>query len=396
MLSPGGKPLTESPRFRLETSKPSAVVDHGTMHDSWSKPLALVLTLVPLLSGCFHAEPPPAETSTSPPMQNACTPYPAPTIDRSDRDTFRGVNAFAFTIGLICDHSAAHPVERARVPGTPAQDQGAAYIADTLRANGFQASFQNFSGEQYEALVQGKKSSAAYQYYSGGFCRPSDLPRLRTLDFANVIGTGGTVGGPIFLLMAHWDSKRFAEGTKEAVLGANDGAAGVGVLLELARIIEADETTMEIRLLLTDGEDGFEDCHPLAGSMYYADRLSDLDRTRLDQGRILLLDMVGDAEVAFYRGCGTDTDLADRIWSAARELDVAQFKDQQGCSVVDDHSPFEEEGLASVDIIAAPFPSYWHTTHDTPDKLDEDMMGDVGRILMRVLDDVSDELPLLH
>ena len=357
--------------------------------------LPTFLVVLATFGGCFDGEPEPTTTS-EPASPNACTPFSKPSIDRSDPDTFRGKNAFDYTIGLICDHRGAQPVERARVPGTPMQKAGAQFIGDSLRQNGFEVTFQNFTGAQYETMIQQKKTSSAYGYYSNNnFCKPSDAVRLRGLEFANVIGRGGTMGGPIFLLLAHWDSKRFADGKQEPVLGANDGAAGVGVLLEFARTVQPDETDMEIRILLTDGEDGFEDCHPLAGSMHYADKLTDDERTRLTEGRILLLDMVGDADVNFYRGCGTDTDLADRIWTAARDLDVPQFVDQPGCGVVDDHTPFEEAGLRTVDVIATPFPPYWHTTGDTPNELEEDMMGDMGRILGRVLADLDDDLPIL-
>lgn len=377
---------------RLETSKPRTAVDKLTMRRTSRNVLPTVLAVIVAFSGCFKGDPQPTE-STEAAATNACTPTPTPHVDRSDTDTFRGENAFDYTIGLICDHSGTHPVERARVPGTPMQDAGSTFLGDSLRQNGFQVTFQNFSGAQYETLLQEKKTSSAYGYYSNNnFCKSADAVRLRGLEFTNVIGTGGNVGGPIFLLLAHWDSKRFAQGSKEPVLGANDGAAGVGVLLEFARTLQPDETDMEIRILLTDGEDGFEDCHPLAGSMYAADQLTEDERARLADGRILLLDMVGDSDVKFYKGCGEDTDLADRVWRAARELDVPQFVDSLGCSVVDDHTPFEEEGFQAVDVIATPFPSYWHTTGDTPDKLDADMMGDIGRILGRVLQGLDEGL----
>lgn len=364
------------------------------MHPRSRNLLLTISLLFAGFAGCMNADPPPTTSSTAE-ASNACTSFPKPAIDRADEDTFRGQNAFAYTLGLICDHGGAHPLERARVPGTPMHKAGAQFLGDALRQNGFEVAFQNFTGAEYETLVQ-EKQGAAYGYYANSnFCDKDDLPRVRGLEFANVIGKGGTVGGPIFLLMAHWDSKRFADGTQEPVLGANDGAAGVGVLLELSRILQADETNMEIRILFTDGEDGFEDCHPLAGSVVHANHLSQDERDRLTRGRILLLDMVGDSDVTFYRGCGSDTELADKIWSAARALDVPQFVDAAGCSVVDDHTPFEEEGLSTVDIIAMPFPSYWHTTGDTPDKLDPDMMGDVGRVVERVIADVGDDLPTI-
>jgi hypothetical protein len=169
------------------------------------------------------------------------------------------------------------------VPGTIEHTAGATYLVAALQEAGFAARQQNFSGETYEALMQSKQNSAAYPYFSNSFyCDVPERARLRTLDFSNIVATGGNVGASnLFLFMAHWDSKRFAEGSKEPVLGANDGAAGVGVLLELARVVAKRDTSWEIRILFTDGEDGFEDCHPLAGSMYYADRMSTAERERL-------------------------------------------------------------------------------------------------------------------
>lgn len=339
-----------------------------------------------LLPACLGPPPEPTPTPSESAPPNACTPFPAPSVEPSE--LLRGANALAYVLGLVCDHSGPQPLERARVPGTPAHGAGRAFLTDALEDAGFDVTVQSFSGSGYEAIIQDDPNAAAYRYYKGtDYCDPADLPRMRGLQFANILATGGTVGGPIFLLMAHWDSKRFADSGEQAVLGANDGASGVGLLLELARVIEPADTRLEIRIFLTDGEDGFEDCHPLAGSTYFAENLPEADRQRLRA--ILLLDMVGDADSAFYKGCGSDAALADRIWAAADRLDVPQFKAQAGCGVVDDHTPFEERGMESVDVIPTPFPPYWHTTRDTPDQLSADFLGDVGRVLLEVIPELE-------
>jgi glutaminyl-peptide cyclotransferase len=108
--------------------------------------------------------------------------------------------------------------------------------------------------------------------------------------------------------------------------------------------------------------------------------------------------MIGDADATFYKGCGSDTDLANRLWEAAARLDVHQFKEGGGCGAVDDHMPFEEMGVKTVDIIPPFGPGtaidYWHTTEDTPDKLDIGFMGDIGRILLEVLSELEGPLPI--
>ncbi|MBI2077774.1 MAG: M28 family peptidase [Euryarchaeota archaeon] len=360
--------------------------------------LAVLVLLGVALSGCLRNDPADGTlTPTTPGAEaDSCTNVPAPTWSQQDA-ALRGANAFDYVIGLICDHSGGAPKERARVPGTPQQVQGAAYLHGELKEAGWNAQFQNFTGAQYDTIMQARGGSHAQWWRD---CTAADQVRMRGLPFSNVEARFGS-GSRIVLLMAHWDSKRFADGDSDAkrrtepVLGANDGASGVGLLLELARVLakEPASTTWQYRILLTDGEDGFEDCHPLAGSTYYAEGLSAAERTLFQA--ILLLDMVGDEDAGFYRGCGSDTALGDRLWTVAARLDVRQFKNTTGCNgITDDHTPFEDRSMKSVDVIdyhfGEGFPSYWHTTGDTPDKISPDMLGAVGRVVQQTLK----ELPI--
>lgn len=344
-----------------------------------------------LVSGCLGPAPgggPSPTTTVTPP--NACTDVRVPAIDAAAQ-TVRGANALAYTVDLVCDHRGGSPKERPRVPGTPEHVAAAAHLYEGFRSLGWTVGFQNFTGSEYEAILQAnREGSRSYVYYGNeAYCSAEERNRLRGLRFSNVVGTGGTRGAAsLMILMAHWDSKRYTQDGTGPVLGANDGASGVGVLLELARVLSRSTHPWEIRMLLTDGEDGFDDCHPLAGSTFYAEQLSAADQQRL-RG-ILLLDMVGDSGATFYRGCGQDEALAARVWGIAERLDVPQFRQEGTCpAILDDHVPFEERGMRAVDVIHYPFPSYWHTNGDTPDKLSAQFMGDVARVVMTLLEELA-------
>lgn len=166
------------------------------------------------------------------------------------------------------------------------------------------------------------------------------------------------------------------------MLGANDGASGVGVLLSLARTYAPQG---DITIVFFDGEDGFQDCHPLAGSLYYA-------RTMTDRpGAMLLLDMVGDPNAKFpLEGHSKDSGraLQSLLWSRGKATLPDAFTNIEK-EVYDDHIPFIQEGIPSVDLIdfADGFPPYWHTSRDTMDNLDRDFMNQIQTIVEGTLDD---------
>lgn len=362
--------------------------------------VALLVGLGPILSGCLGGNPGGDGGTSSPAAEDSCTALPAPRLPREDQSGVRAANAMDYVIGLVCDHSGAAARERPRVPNTPDHEAGGKFLYHQLRKAGLQARFQNFTGNDYERIMEDDRSAGSqfyYDYYSR--CKGTDeMTRMRGLRFANVEGRTGTQGGPILLFMAHWDSKRFASvdpdpaGRSRPVLGANDGASGVGVLLELGRVLARQTVPFEIRILFTDGEDGFEDCHPLAGSTYYSEQLQNDAAARGRLRGIVLLDMVGHPTAAFYKGCGSDAQLTDKIWSIAQRLDVRQFKNQTGCQGIDDHTPFENRGMKSLDVVdqqTSSFAPHWHTTEDTPDKLNADLLGAVGRVLHTLVQEMT-------
>lgn len=341
----------------------------------------LVLLAAIVLAGCLG----PAVRPPSGVAGPCAGVDPKPLADDAE---FVGDNAWTHVAHLVCDLTTDPPTEQVRVPGTPGREAAAIYAAGELGRAGWRVSFQNFTGSEYESLEKGNVSA-----WAGPQCDPADRNRVRALTFSNVVGEIGT-GPPSLLLMAHYDAKRYANQDRNAtnrtlpVPGANDGASGVGVLLELARVVAREGLNRSLRVLLVDGEDGFDDCHPDAGSLYYARHLTESQRRGLPG--VILLDMVGDAEARFCFS-GNAPALRESVRNASRALHVTAVSQAGNCTVTDDHTPFMDLGIPAVDLIdyARPdgfgFPPYWHTRQDTPDKVSPAMLEAVGRVIVVVV-----------
>lgn len=308
---------------------------------------------------------------------------------------FDGGRALARTLDVIHDPDGQ---PRYRVPHTPGNDEAARILHDTLASYGWSVRYENFTGAQYRELdlrpVAGWVNA----------CDNAQYDAVTTFRFHNVVAEKdalppGAVNGwahktHLVVLGAHYDSKRFAtadpdpQHRDEPILGADDGAGGAGILLELARVLAEVDLGFQVRIVLFDGEDGFEDCHPLAGSMWHAQR----NPRDWKSERFVLLDMVSNASAQFYRegsSAASAPRLLDEIWSIAARMGVDAFVNETGTTVTDDHTSFIAQGVPSIDIINSrpgrTFPPYWHTTDDDADVLDAGMMGDVGRVLEATL-----------
>ncbi len=237
----------------------------------------------------------------------------------------------------------------ARTPGSPAHTALQDYIVKTLQTSGWTVKTQ--SGN-----------------YAG-----------KTL--VNLIGKRGSQR-PWIILAAHYDSRLLAdkdpnpELRNQPVPGANDGASGVAVLLELARTLPK-ETDKEIWLVFFDAEDQGEipGWEWIMGSRYF---VSQLDR---HPDAVVVIDMVGDAHLRIPKERNSDPQLIQEIWSVAHELGYQEyFVDADGLSILDDHIPFLEQSIPAVDLIDFEYP-YWHTTQDLPDKVSPFSLEIVGRTL---------------
>jgi hypothetical protein len=220
-----------------------------------------------------------------------------------------------------------------------------------------------------------------------------------TLRLTNVIASFRPQMRERVILCAHWDTRPRADRDSdparrnEPILGANDGASGVAVLLEIAALLKETPPPIGVDIVLFDGEDyGMEGDHAnyLLGSRYFA-------RTK-PPGYLprfaLLLDMVGDRYLEIPKEGYSRRyapDLVRTVWEKARLLGFAQFVDEDGEDVMDDHLPLNEAGIRAIDIIDFNYPDpsnrYWHTHQDTPENCSAESLEAVGTVLMHVLFD---------
>jgi glutaminyl-peptide cyclotransferase len=186
---------------------------------------------------------------------------------------------------------------------------------------------------------------------------------------------------PQIILGAHYDSRMFADADPvpanqaEPVPGANDGASGVAVLLELARSLPKD--TVPVWLVFFDAEDNglIEGWDWILGSREF------VKNNPLQPHAVIIVDMIGDADLNIYREYNSNVQLTDDIWATAKSLGYGdRFIDEYRHSMIDDHTPFVEAGLPAIDIIDFDYP-YWHTLQDTPDKVSAESLQAVGETL---------------
>lgn len=160
--------------------------------------------------------------------------------------------------------------------------------------------------------------------------------------------------------------------------GANDGASGVAVLLELARVLP-QETKQQIWLVFFDGEDNgnLPGWDWVLGSRAFVESLGEKKPEA-----VVIVDMIGDADLDIYFERNSNEQLAAEIWAQAAELGYAErFIAQPKHRMLDDHTPFLQAGIPAVDIIDFDYP-YWHTTQDTVDKISAHSLQAVGATLL--------------
>lgn len=217
----------------------------------------------------------------------------------------------------------------------------------------------------------------------------------RDLPLVNVIVRyrGGQPNDLPIVLMAHWDSRPRADYATNPDLvdqpidGANDGASGVAVLMELAQMVTEQKAPSNVDFVLVDGEDwgksGDVDYY-LLGSKHFA-VAGDGIRGKYRFG--IVVDMVGDRDQRILREGFSqrfEAPLNDMVWKAARELGVTTFADSVSQDILDDHLSLATAGVPAIDVIDFDY-RYWHTELDTPDKCSPESLGNVGRVLAHII-----------
>jgi Zn-dependent M28 family amino/carboxypeptidase len=193
---------------------------------------------------------------------------------------------------------------------------------------------------------------------------------------------GGLPGrGRPILLGAHYDTKDIP-----GFVGANDGAGGVAAVLGVTRALSADRRAClrPLRVLMFDGEEsprGSRDFRAdgLRGSGAYAAAHAD------ELHAAVVVDFVADRDLAVPREASSDPALWARLRAAARAVGAARaFPPGTASAVLDDHTPFLEAGVPSIDLIDFDYPP-WHTRADTLDKVSAHSLDLAGETLVRFL-----------
>ena len=202
----------------------------------------------------------------------------------------------------------------------------------------------------------------------------------------NIVARKGQGAGPVVILGAHYDTRLRADrdpvDTSQPVLGANDGASGAAVLLELARSLDMQYIRYEVWLAFFDAEDNgdIDGWEWLVGSTYMAEHLT------ITPAFVLVVDMVGDRDQQLYLEQNSTPAVRDAIWATAARLGYGSyFIPQPKWAMIDDHTPFLRRGLAAVDVIDFDY-AYWHTGGDTADKVSAASLERVGRTLEAYLE----------
>ena len=235
-----------------------------------------------------------------------------------------------------------------RVPGSHASRQTTQYIKDTLEMNGWKVQFQEF-------IFKGVK-------------------------IRNVIATN-IENNPEILLGTHYDTRALSDKDDNPsnrytpVTGANDGASGTAVLLELSRYLAFSENNVGLFFFDAEDQGGINGWDWSIGARYYVNQLD------YRPEKVIIVDMVGDQDLNIFLEMNSDQTLCAEIWESAEQLDLQKyFINQVKYSLTDDHIPFIEQGIPACLLIDFDYP-YWHTTQDIPDKVSPESLQKVGDTL---------------
>lgn len=257
-----------------------------------------------------------------------------------------------------------------RTPGSAARDSVAAYISKTLEGWGAEVSMQRFGVE--------------------------DPYADRTIELVNVIANFYPDRAKRVLLAAHYDSRPWADQETDdslktlPVLGANDGASGVAVLLEIGRLLgDRAPDKIGVDLVFFDGEDygKLNDLeYYLLGSKFF---VAALPGYRPECG--ILLDMVAGKGTKIAKEGYSRTHaprLTGDLFDRAERLGLDFFSSVDGPPIYDDHVPFLQSGIEMVDLFGFEY-RYWHTVRDVPENCSKDLLGQVGRLVVDFLYDFN-------
>jgi len=214
------------------------------------------------------------------------------------------------------------------------------------------------------------------------------------VKMTNIIASFAVEKTSRILFCAHWDSRPWADADPDslnrgkAVPGANDGASGVAILLEIARSISSQAPAYGVDIILFDGEDvgqpGQEDSYA-RGAQFFARNKNASFHPRFG----ILLDMVGDTDLQIYQEANSlrhARSVVEKVWQRAADLGLSSFKNSPKYEVNDDHVYLLKVGIPCIDLIDFDYEP-WHTIEDTPEKCSAESLQEVGTLLSSLIYD---------
>ncbi|MCK4548649.1 MAG: M28 family peptidase [Candidatus Krumholzibacteria bacterium] len=251
-----------------------------------------------------------------------------------------------------------------RYPGSPEHKQLQKYLTGRLQEFGANVSLQPFEA----VLTTGD-----------------------TLNLINIIGNYNRKASKRIMLAAHYDTRPFADrdpdptNRDKPIAGANDGASGVAVLLEIARLLGESEPSVGVDIVLFDGEDYGREGTAIdycLGSAHFARRLRGYKPYAA-----IVIDMIGDSDLEImmegYSRAASPV-LLGELFDIAEQLGYGQFRRKKMEAIIDDHLPLIQAGINAVDLIDFDY-DYWHTLEDTPDKCSPESLEAVGNVLLHYI-----------
>lgn len=260
-----------------------------------------------------------------------------------------------------------------RVPNTDAHKECGIFLEDFFKRQGLETEIQEIVLTAYDGT---------------------------RLNARNIIASVNPDTKSRIFLCAHWDSRPFCDedpdpsNRSKPVTGANDGASGVAVLMELARIMAKDAPSIGVDLILFDAEDyGVSENTEsyCLGSQYWA---ANIDKRTYKPSFGILLDMVGADDAVFLREAVSmryAPFAVEMVWKRAGELGYSSmFLNENTGALIDDHYFINRiSGIPCIDIIHYTnengFPSTWHTADDTLENISRSTLSAVGDVLCHII-----------
>jgi glutaminyl-peptide cyclotransferase len=217
-----------------------------------------------------------------------------------------------------------------------------------------------------------------------------DQTPLGPVHLVNLLATIPGASKDRIVIAGHYDTKRFRE---FPFVGANDGGSSAAFLVEMARVLKAMKNALTVELLFLDGEEAvveWQGNDHTYGSRHYVETAK-RNGSLASLKAMVLVDMIADRDLRIKRDLNSTGWLTNIIWDAARQQKLTAYFPAESTQVEDDHLPFMQAGVPSVDIIDLEYPP-WHTAGDNLDAVSARSLQIVGDVVLSALPQIEARL----